>query len=85
MAWHKVMEERERIFYPNQVMVGEDVVQLSRERSQSLAQLYLTNAWAVVSSDRVAAWENYCRAFREDLRQALHPKQLGLIRRMAVP
>jgi glycosyltransferase involved in cell wall biosynthesis len=85
MAWHRVMKERERIFSPHQVMLGEDVMQLSRERSQSLAQLYLTNAWAVISSDRAAAWENYCRAFKEDFRQALHPKQLGLIRRMAIP
>jgi len=79
MAWHKVMEERERIFSPHQVMLGEDAGQLSRERCQSLAQLYLNNAWAVVSSDRAAAWENYCRSFKESPLEALSFKNLGLL------
>ena len=85
MAWHRVMEERERIFSPYQQMLGEDPGKLSKERKQSLARLYLTNAWSVVSSDRTAARTNYLRAFREDFREALNPKQFGLLRRMAIP
>ena len=85
MAWHRVMEERERIFSPYQQMLGEDEGTLSKERKQSLARLYLTNAWSVVSVDRAAARKNYLRAFKEDFREALKPKHLGLIRRMAVP
>ena len=85
MAWHRVMEERERIFSPYQELLGEDSSVLFRERRQSLARLYLTNAWAVVPSDRVAARKNYLRAFKEDFREALKPKHLGLIRRMAIP
>jgi len=85
MEWHRVMEERERIFSPYQQMLGEDAGSLSKERRQSLARLYLTNAWSVVFADRAAARKNYLRAFREDFREALQPKQLGLIRRMAIP
>lgn len=85
VAWHRVMEERERIFSPYQQMLGEDPGKLSKERKQSLARLYLTNAWSVVSSDRAAARKNYLRAFKEDFSEALKPKQLGLIRRMAIP
>ena len=85
MAWHRVMEERERIFSPYQQMLEEDPGKLFKERKQSLARLYLTNAWSVVSADRAAARKNYLRAFKEDFREALKPKQLGLIRRMAIP
>ena len=85
MSWHRVMEERERIFSPYQQMLGEDEGTLSKERKQSLARLYLTNAWSVVSADRAAARKNYLRAFKEDFREALKPKHLGLIRRMAIP
>lgn len=85
MAWHRVMEEREGIFSPYQQMLGEDPGTLSKERKQSLARLYLTNAWSVVSADRATARKNYLRAFKEDFREALKPKQLGLIRRMALP
>jgi glycosyltransferase involved in cell wall biosynthesis len=80
MEWHRVMEERERIFSPYQQMLGEDAGSLSKERRQSLARLYLTNAWSVVSSDRASARTNYLRAFKEDFREALSFKQLGLLR-----
>jgi glycosyltransferase involved in cell wall biosynthesis len=85
MAWHRVMEEREKIFSPYQQMLGEDEGTLSKERKKSLARLYLANAWSVASTDRIAARKNYLRAFKEDFREALKPKQLGLIRRIAVP
>lgn len=85
MAWHRVMEEREKIFSPHQSLLGEDPEALLNERRQSLARLYLKNAWAVVSSDRGAARKNYLRALRQDFREALRADQLGLIRRMALP
>jgi len=85
MAWHRVMKERERIFSAHLAMLEEDVEQLARERRQSLARLYLTNAWAVVATDRDAARKNYLRAFREDFREALKLEQLGLIRRLSLP
>lgn len=85
MAWHRVMEERERIFSPYQQMLGEDAGSLSKERRQSLARLYLTNAWSVVSADRAAARKNYLRAFREDFKESVSWKNTGLIWRLFVP
>lgn len=82
MAWHRVMEERERIFSPYQQMLGEDPDKLSNERKQSLARLYLTNAWSVVSADRASARKNYLRGLREDFREALRWKHLGLLKAM---
>ena len=81
MAWHRVMEERERIFSPYYHLLGqENLATLMREKKQQLAGQYLQNAWATLPSDSASARLNYFRALREDFCEALSFKQLGLLR-----
>ena len=80
MAWHRVMEERERIFAPYYHLLGrENLATLMREKKQQLAGQYLQNAWAALPSDSASARLNYFRAFRESPIGALSVKNLGLI------
>lgn len=80
MAWHRVMEEREKIFAPHQSLLGRDnLAALMKEKKKQLAGQYLQNAWAVLPSDPASARLNYFRALKESPLEALSAKNLGLL------
>jgi len=80
-AWGQVLEEREKIFSPFYALLGEKPAVLKKEKSQALAAHYLLQAYAVISSDRSAAWGYFCRAVRQSPCRVVRCSTLGLIRK----
>jgi hypothetical protein len=79
LAWQTVLEERERIFSPHYGMVdGGDRPGLMREKRMALSQIYLDQAYAVVSTKKREAFCLMCRAFREWPRSVLEFRWLGV-------
>lgn len=83
LQWNKVYVEREKVFsaFYDQI-AGGDLPALLREKRQSMADRYLGQAYANASTHPKAAWEDFKRAVKESPGRALHPRSLGLFRRM---
>lgn len=85
-AWHKVYEERESIFFPFYGLVdGGNPRALLREKRRGLASRYLLNAFAAAPADTVATRESLARAWAQSPAEVLHPRTLGLLRRLLLP
>lgn len=81
-AWHKVLEEREKIFSPHYELVdGGDRASLMREKYRELGRRYLLNASALAATDPGAALADLRRAFAENPRSLFDPAWLGVVRR----
>lgn len=82
-AWHKVYEERERIFAPFYGLVDDgDRRKFLGEKQRGLARRYLIDASAFVGSDRESARKSVWRAWHESPLEVMHTRNLGLIRRL---
>lgn len=85
-SWHKVFEEREKIFAPHYNLIdGGDRSALMRAKKTELARRYLVIASAAVASDRGSALSNLRRAFTENPRTLFDPAWLGVVRRCLKP
>lgn len=85
-SWHKVYEEREKIFAPFYGLIDRgDHAALLREKRRSLAGRYITNAFAAVRHDRRAASAELVRAWSQSPREVLRPQNLGLLRSLLLP
>jgi glycosyltransferase involved in cell wall biosynthesis len=81
-AWHKVLEEREKIFSPHYGLVdGGDRASLMGEKCRELGRRYLLNASASAATDPRAALADLRRAFAENPRSLFDPAWLGVVRR----
>lgn len=81
-AWHKVLEEREKIFSPHYALIDDgDRPALLREKRKELARRYLLNAAASADADPGAAWADVRRAFGVNPLSVLDPAWLGVARR----
>ena len=81
-AWHRVLEEREKIFSPYYFLLGESSSALKKERSQMLAGHYLLQAYAAVKTNRPAAWLALRQAWQQSPRVVLQTSSLGLMREL---
>ena len=82
LSWHKVYEEREKIFAPSYGLIkGGDITVLLREKRKELSRRYLLNAAAVVDFDPRAAWADVRRAFAVNPFFVFDPAWLGVARR----
>ncbi|MBX9577065.1 MAG: glycosyltransferase [Chthoniobacterales bacterium] len=81
-AWDRVLEEREKIFSPYYDLLKEKKSDLERERSTTLAQHYLLQAYAMVGTNRSGAWKYFKKAWQQGPRQALKKSSWGLIRQL---
>lgn len=82
-AWHKVYDERERVFAPFYGLIdGGDRRKLLGEKRRGLARRCLIDASASVFSDKGSARESIRRAWSECPSEVLHPRYLGLMRRL---
>lgn len=79
-AWYRVLEEREKIFSPYYALLGEDEGALQKERSQTLAQHYLLQAYAAIKNNRTVAWFYVKKAWQQSRGMVLRPSSLGLAR-----
>ena len=79
-AWHKVLEEREKIFSPFYKLLGEEELALRKERSQALAEQYIMLAYAAIKSDRGLAWFYLKKAWIMSPRIVCQPSSLGLMK-----
>ncbi|MBJ7259021.1 MAG: glycosyltransferase [Chthoniobacterales bacterium] len=85
LAWHKVYEERERIFTPHYGLVdGGNREALLREKRHGLAHRHLMNAFAAASVDKKAARSELARAWAQSPSQVIKPRTLGLLRRLMI-
>ena len=85
-AWHKVCEERERIFEPFYGLIdGGDRGALVKEKKRQMASRYLLHAFAAVPTAKRAAWENIKRAWMESPYAVLKLRNLGLLRGLFTP
>jgi len=79
--WHKVLEERERIFSPFYGLIdGGRPDALRNERRRCLAKQYLIHAWA--DQDPASSRDNLLRAWKQSPADVLRPSSLGLIRKI---
>lgn len=82
-AWHKVYEEREKVFAPFYTLIdGGDRQAFLAEKKHGLSRRYIGDAYAAVATDRKAALENIGRAWRQSPVEVLRPANLGLLRRL---
>ena len=81
-AWDRVLEEREKIFSPYYDLLKEKKSDLQQERSTTLAQHYLLQAYAMVGTNRSGAWKYFKKAWQKAPRQALKKSSWGLIREL---
>lgn len=82
-AWHKVYEEREKVFAPFYELIDNgDRRTFLAEKKRGLARRYIGDAYAAVVTDRKAATENIGRAWRQSAAEVLRPANLGLFRRL---
>lgn len=85
-AWHKVYEEREKVFAPHYDLIdGGDRRALLAEKRRGLARRYLRDAFSVPAKDKIAIRENLARAWKESPAEVLRPSNLGLVRRLLGP
>lgn len=85
LAWQKVHEERERIFSPLYGLVdGGDRRGLLREKSRAMASRYLGEAFAAAPSEPTAALKLLAASFGQSPCSFLHPRWLGVLKRMAL-
>lgn len=83
LQWNKVYTEREKVFAPFYDLVAQgDIPGLLREKRRMMADRYLSQAYATASTHPKAAWEDFLRAVAESPSRALHPRSLGLFRRI---
>jgi len=81
-AWHRVYEEREKIFAPHYGLIdGGDPAALRREKQRALSDRYLMNASAAAPDDRGAALADLWRGLREDPGAWGRGDWLGVLRR----
>jgi glycosyltransferase involved in cell wall biosynthesis len=81
-SWHKVYEERERIFAPYYHWIdGDDRSGLMQERGKSMAQRYLGEAFALSGHNRLAAIKLLGKSFKENPSGILSSSWLGVLRR----
>ncbi len=81
-SWHKVYEEREKIFAPFYGLIdGGDRAALLREKQRTMSDRYLMNASAAAPSDRAAALVDVLRGLREDPAAVLRGDWIGVLRR----
>lgn len=82
LAWQKVYLEREQIFSPFYGLIdGGDRDGLELEKRKAMAEKYLGEAFALISSDRGAALSLLGKSFRECPKGILNPGWLGIVRR----
>lgn len=82
-AWHKVYEEREKVFAPFYALIdGGDRRTFLAEKKRGLARRYIGDAYAAAATDRQAALENVARAWKQSPAAVLRPANLGLLRRL---
>ena len=81
-SWHKVYEEREKIFAPFYGLIdGGDRAALLREKRRAMSDRYLMNASAIATNDRGAALSDVWRGLHEDPAAVLRGDWLGALRR----
>lgn len=81
-SWHKVYEEREKIFAPFYGLIdGGDRAALRREKGRAMSDRFLMNASAAADGDRGAALADVWRALREDPGAIFRGDWLGVLRR----
>lgn len=81
-AWDRVLEEREKIFSPYYDLLKEKKSDLERERSTILAQHYLLQAYAMIETNRLGAWNYFKKAWQQAPREALKKSSWGLIKQL---
>lgn len=85
-AWHKVFEERERIFQPFYGLIdGGDRDALVRERKREMARRYIINASVAARTSRWAAMADLRRALHERPLTFACPSFMGVLRRCLSP
>jgi len=83
VAWHKALEERERIFSPYYHLIeNRNLPGLMREKRQFLSRTYLMSAWACLDSDPGLACSEVLRALGQSPACAFSPSVVGIIRRL---
>lgn len=83
VQWNKVYVEREKIFSAFYDLIAEgDIPALLREKRRAMADRYLSQAYAQASLHPQAAWADFRRALAESPVRVLHPRSLGLLRRL---
>lgn len=79
--WHKVLEERERIFSSVYDLIdGGRPAELEAERRRGLAKQFLIHAWA--SPDPATVRKYLAHAWKQSPAVVLSPSSLGLIRKI---
>jgi len=82
-AWERVLEERERIFGGlGHLATDRSATQMKNERRLAMSKYYLTRAYGEAESSPSAAWKSFVAAAGEQAGYALHPRSLGLVRRL---
>lgn len=82
-AWHKVYEERERVFAPFYNLIdGGDGGMLMGEKRREMGRRYLSEAFATASSSRMLALQCLVRSFSENPGLLMDVRWLGVLRRI---
>lgn len=84
LDWNKVFEERERVFAPHYgLLTGVSRHALMQEKRSAMARRHLDQAFLNAAREPRRAVSDVLRAFRESPAYVLHPRSLGILRRMA--
>ena len=83
-AWDRVLEEREKIFSPYYDLLKEKKSHLQHERSTTLAQHYLLQAYSALNSNPPVAWKYFKKAWQQAPRQVLKKSSWGLMRQLCL-
>jgi len=83
LDWQGVFAEREKVFSPfYQLVDGGDRQAFDRERRHGLAERYLGEAYHNATAHPQAALRAFVRSLKEAPAYGLHPRSLGLLRRL---
>jgi glycosyltransferase involved in cell wall biosynthesis len=80
--WNGVYREREKVFSPHYAQLGLSPVEVERTKRRAMAERYLTEAYTVPGNDPAAIRQAFWRSVQQSPTFALHPRSLGLLRRL---
>lgn len=80
--WNGVYREREKVFAPFYPLLGLSAAKVEQMKRRGMAERYLTEAYSIVGNRPVEIGRAFWRSLRQSPGYALHPRSLGLLRRL---